>query len=181
MKNYFIGIFPDEKTVLELGKIARATREIFVNQGVNMKWIEPDKFHITLGFLGKNINSISLFFIKSKLKKIETPKFQISIEKLKLGISNNYRDLLFLSLDKGADELREIVPSIHQELGIKREQAFIPHISLGRISKDISDQEFLNLTTLVNRFNKDYEINLTFNSSNPLLIESDMINYKVIS
>lgn len=183
MKNYFIGIFPDENTKRRISMVARDFGGIFESQGIHVRWALPENFHISILFLGKDLNFVSKFIKKRSFQKYVNQKFlpfPITLGDVKLGISNRYRELIFLSIENGADELRNSVLDLSAFMKTKRDQIFIPHMTLGRVSKDLSDEEYRNLISEIARFNSEKNVSIEFTASKIEFIESDMISYRVI-
>lgn len=183
MRDYFIGVFPTEEAVNKITRISAEIAEMFATQGIPVRWIEPEKYHVTVLFAGKNMNFFRKKFVSYRLKRYRFAPFAVSLGEVKLGISKKYREIVFLSVENGADQLRDIVPDLAARLHINRETVFIPHISLGRVSKDLSDMEFKNLTDDIELFNKHCKefCDIEFPANKLYFVESDMKEYRLVA
>lgn len=182
LKDYFIGIFPDQKTVETLTDISARAAEIFSTQGIPIRWMQPDKYNISILFAGKSLNFFKKKFISYRLGKYEFKPFEISMGHIKLGISKKYRELVFFTVEDGADQMRDMVLDLSGKLKVQRESAFIPHITLGRVNKDLSDMEFKNLTDDITRLNKLMMKMpaIKFAVKKLYFVESDGENFKLV-
>jgi len=149
MKNYFLGLFPDPEVSKRIAKTTIEIRKIFASQGINVKWVEPEKYHLSLLFIGHQISFLRKLIIKNRVNNYHFSPFNIEISGFKAGISNRYRELVFMTIGQGADQLRELVTDLSMKTGVQRDQVFIPHITLGRVGKDLTDQEYSNILTEV--------------------------------
>jgi len=155
-------------------------RPIFESQGINVNWVKEENFHVSIIFVGHDIGIVKKQLVKVSLNKLAFTPFKISIEKIKLGISSKYRELVYLSIDRGADELREELLRVVKTASVKREQAFIPHITLGRVSKELTNEEYRNLSSQIDIFNKKNKIDIEFDAEKLLFMESDLTNYRIV-
>lgn len=179
MKNYFLGIFPDQKTNYKIRKIVGEVGRVFSGQGIDVRWINPDNFHVSVIYLGHKLPFLKRQIITSKIKKIKFDTLDISIKNCSLGISRKYKGLVYLSIDKGGDALRDMVYTIRERLGVDDIGQYIPHISIGRVSKELSGQEYQNLLVDLRVINKtiDYS-DILFRGYYLDMVESDLVNYK---
>ena len=138
MKNYFFGIFPDEQSKNQIARIIGSLSLVFKSQGTSINWAKPEQYHISLLFIGKNISFVNKALINLALKKFESRTFKVKFGKAKLGISNKYRELVNLSVEEGGEDMRNMVFDLSTKLHIKRDQAFLPNLTLGRVTKDLS-------------------------------------------
>ena len=117
-----------------------------------------------------------------KLKKIVLKKFSVRLDKANLGIQRSYKELVYLSLLSGGDEIRDML----YQLGLygirtKDYEIFIPHVTLGRVNKVVSDEEYKNLSLDVRNVNKDLKVNdIRFDVKEIHLIESSEGSISVI-
>lgn len=180
MKNFFIAIQPEIETRKMFNDLVDFIKPMFSSQEINVNWTKQENFHVSILFVGRDINIIRKNFIKLSLNRLAFQPFNISIDKVKLGISSKYRELVYLSIDEGADDLREELLKIVKFVGVKRDQMFIPHITLGRVSKELTDEEYKNLSSQIDKFNKDNKIEINFEASKPVFLERDLNEYKVL-
>jgi 2'-5' RNA ligase len=181
-KDYFIGIFPDQKAIEKLTDFSAKVAEIFSTQGIPVRWMRPEKYHVTVLYVGKNINIVRKMFVSYRLKRYSFKSFDITLGHIKLGISKKYRELVLFTVEGGADDLRDLVLDLEGKIKVQREFAFIPHVSLGRVSKDLSDMEFKNLTDDIARLNEEVlrAKPIKFHASKLYFMESDLQTYKEV-
>jgi len=136
---------------------------------------------MTLLFLGERFNFINNILFRFKLRDIKFKPFKIVFNTVKLGISRKYKELVYLDVKEGGDNLRALYLELRKRLGIKDEGNFVPHLTLGRISKDLSSQEYSNICKDLSIVTKGLNIkDIEFYVDNLYLIKSSDGNYKVL-
>ena len=105
-----------------------------------VKWINSDKFHLTLRFLG-NTEKSEVAGLTAGLNKIKPgfnkPNFQIS----DIGFcpDRKYPNVVFIGLKESGNNSAKVIEMIDDiiiPLGIKPDKKFVPHITLGRFKHD---------------------------------------------
>jgi len=152
--SYFLAFVPDKESVNRIKSIVKEVDSLFSDFGIPVRWVKPDTYHITLYYLGENLPFFNQMLLKRKLKKIKFKKFKISFKNIKVGISRSYKELVYLDLSKGGEELRELLSQVRREIGGKDTSLFIPHLTLGRISEDLSKEEYRNVSTDIAKLSK---------------------------
>ncbi len=112
---------------------------------MNIRWVEPKYLHMTLKFFGptsdKRIEKIRKSIEKALVGK---NKFEFSVTKLRMFGSKNSPKVLWWGIDKES-ELKSLVAGLQNEfdtIGLYSDrQNFVPHITLGRITK-VNSQSF---------------------------------------
>jgi 2'-5' RNA ligase len=179
--NYFLAFFPDEKTNYKIRKVVGELGRVFDGQEIQVRWLKPEKFHVTTLFLGNNLNILSKSLLSMKLTKFDIPRFEINFEKAALGLSRRERERICLSIGKGGDELRELVFNLRNHLKINDPRLFVPHLTLGRVSKDLTDEEFRNLNQDLRVVNKNLKVDdIAFTPKSIAFIESDLEEYRIL-
>jgi 2'-5' RNA ligase len=183
LKNYFLAIFPPDECAAEIFKSRQKIEGPFDSLDIPVRWTLENHLHISILFFGNDLNFLQLFMIKRKIAKFHIEKpFEVSFSSPKIGISNRYHELIYLPVEQGAEELRELLLSISNQLHFTRDHSFIPHLTLGRVSKDLSDQEFRNIKHEVERNeNSDANVNCVFKVEHLYLVESDLETYTILS
>lgn len=153
--SHFLGIFPDEKASYQLRKLLANYGRLFDAQGVPITLVRPEQFHMTLVYFGQQLGFVRREALAWKLRRYPFKPLTIGLDRVRLGISRNYKELLFASVNSGADTLRETVFDLSRKLGVRDDKVFIPHITLGRVSKDLMDQEYNNLNEDIQRINRE--------------------------
>lgn len=181
MKNYFLGFFLDSTSNHKVRKVVGEVGRVFDGQDINVRWNKPDNYHISLLYIGLNINPINLFFIESKLKKIRIPRFKISLDKCDLGIVRHYKGLVYLSVKDGGEHLRDLVFTFRNTFNSGDASIYLPHLSLGRASKDLSNEEQRNIQSDLRNITPSLKLNeIVFDSTSLYLVESTNGDYKLL-
>jgi len=179
--NYFVGIVPDDSTNHKIRKVVREVGRMFDGQQIPVRWINPETFHVTVLFVGKDISFIRKIFLKNKVKKITFKPFKISFKSLKLGISGKYKELVYLSINQGDDEMRSITEQLDPKGNIREANSFIPHLTLGRVSKELTEEEYRNLSRDIVRESNQLDIkNISFEVKEVFLLKSKEGIYKIV-
>jgi len=66
---------------------------------------------------------------------------------------------LYLDLVEGGDEMRELYLQLREITGAKEDINFIPHMTLGRVNKDLTTQEYMNIVKDLNVVTKQLKVN----------------------
>jgi 2'-5' RNA ligase len=179
--NYFLAFFPDEKTNYKIRKVVGELGRVFDGQEIDVRWVKPEKFHVIAVFLGNDLNFVSKLLLEMKLGKFQVPRFGIRFEKASLGLSRRAKEKICLTISEGGDELRNLVFDLRNRLGINDPNLFIPHLTLGRVNKDLTDEEFRNLNQDIRVVNKKLKVpDISFTPESMSFIESDLETYKVL-
>lgn len=179
--NFFFGFFPDQNTNFKVRKIVGEVGRVFEDFDIPVRWSKPDTYHVTLLYIGPRFNIINNIFIRFKLKDLKFKPFKIVFNTVKLGISRRYKELVYLDVKEGGDDLRALYLGLREKLNIKDEGNFVPHLTLGRISKDLSTQEYSNICKDLSVVTEGLHIkDVEFYVDNLYLIKSSDGNYKVL-
>ena len=123
------------------GKIAGVQAELKKQLEVhNIKWENPEKFHLTLRFLG-DINEEKIPELDAVLDRLKFDFESIKFKTAGTGFFPNprYPNVAFLALEElnsNTVRLLEFIDKIIYTFGVKPEKRFIPHITLGRFGKN---------------------------------------------
>ncbi|HVX92689.1 MAG TPA: hypothetical protein VHA74_01080 [Candidatus Dojkabacteria bacterium] len=179
--NYFLGFYPNQESSYRVGKIISTLDSIFDGQNIKVRWVTPDKYHISLLYLGSDLNFIERFLLDWKLKNFKIPAIKVKFDKVAVGISRGYKELVYFTIGEGGEEMRKLTFDLRNLLKKNDSEKFIPHLTLGRISKDLSDEEFKNITLDVREMNKGLKLDdISFTTKKLLLIQSDTTTYQVV-
>lgn len=107
------------------------------NKITDVKWVKKENLHLTLKFLGE-VNAPTLQLIEESIKKIggEEEKFNFSAAYISGFPTKKSSRVVFIGIDKGVDKIQELMKKIDEEMyhiGFKKEQSYIPHITIGRV------------------------------------------------
>lgn len=115
---------------------------------LKLKWVPKENYHITLKFLGNQPQTIVVDIKKALEKAVENEEiFSYKLEKLGVFPSKSRPRVFWVGVGNGSNELIRIQEKIDIELtkiGFEREKrSFHPHLTIARIKKPISLDEFL--------------------------------------
>lgn len=133
----FIAIDIDEEAINNIKILQNDLRKF----KANLKWTEPETWHITLKFLGETKKDlISEIEKKCKIIGLKYTPFYLSFKGLSAFPNLRMPRVVFIDCD-GGDMLKKIVNDIEIELetlGFEKEKReFHPHLTLARI-KDLN-------------------------------------------
>lgn len=178
--NLFLGFSPDEESKKKIIEVRDGVKEVFEGFDIKVRWSNPKTYHMTLLFLGEGASFLKIFMCKQKLKKFVFRKFKVKFNSVKLGISRKYRELLYLDLLEGGEEMRQLYLELKKLTGTKEDVNFIPHLTLGRINKDLSTQEYMNIVKDLSVVTKNLKVNeIEFEVQNIELVKSENGLYTV--
>lgn len=140
----FISLNLSEETRAILKTFQKSVKEdLGFPESRKVKWESPDKFHITLFFLG-DISDNKVEELKDEFKKIHEEK--IGTISMEFGKLNAFPDIfkprvLFAEvIEKECKlyKLNDAINSIMKRNGFEESGKFHPHITLGRVRRDSS-------------------------------------------
>jgi len=153
MKRLFIAvsIVPDSNTL----KVYDYLRNTLSYN--NIKWVEPNRFHLTFKFLG-NTRESEIPHITEVIKTTAEMHSILNIELNKVGIfGSRYKPrVIWFGITQNM-QLESLVMDLLDNLDslgfLKDRQNFVPHITIGRINKIIDKQLFnKSIDTVQNKF-----------------------------
>ena len=117
--------------------------------GADVKWVRPEKIHLTLKFLGniyeerlgqvKTVNESKLDQVKAALNNVSLKHkpFKISLFKLGCFPRLEHPRVIWVGIDAGCAEIEAIAGELEEELeklGFPKEKrSFSAHLTLGRV------------------------------------------------
>ncbi len=176
--SYFLGFLSDKESNSKIRRVLGEVRIVFEDFDIPVRWVKPNTYHITLYYLGENYSFINRALLKKKILKVPFPKIDVSFNSVKVGISRNYKELVYLDLLEGGDQLRELLLTVRRALGGQDSSMFVPHLTIGRISKDLSKEEYRNISIDIARLSKKLKLeDIKFTLDSIYLIESKNGDY----
>ena len=160
MKRLFIAIriIPDQNMLDQYNSLKESLN------AHNIRWVEPDKFHITLKFLGDTSDEV-ISDVNKVIIDTFVSKRSFNIELIKTGIFGSRYDprVIWFGIDNCqplTDIATELIDNLHNAGFNKDRQNFVPHLTVGRINK-ISDKKSFNavIEKFRNSYLQKYEIN----------------------
>lgn len=153
MKRLFIAIkiLPDENML----KNYCSLRESLRNN--NIRWVEPDKFHLTIKFLGDtsddaivDVNNVIIDSLESK------SSFNIELKNTEIFGSRYDPRVIWYGIEENSnlqDLSNDVINKLHNIGFLKDRQNFVPHLTIGRI-KEIEDKKIFN--NVINNYRNIY-------------------------
>ena len=179
--NYFLGFFPSDEARNCIKKAVREVGKCFDGFEIPVRWLEPEMYQMTLLNLGNSMPFYKLIYYKYKLKPFYLRRFKVRFNTVKLGISRKYKELIYLDLLEGGDEMRKTFMELRKIFNLKSENNFVPHLTLGRVSKDLTNQEYSNVCRDLTRVSESIDVKeIEFYVSNLELVQNDDHSYKVL-
>jgi 2'-5' RNA ligase len=143
--NHFLGFFIDDESRKKIVESVGGISNIFSDMGIQVRWIKPSNYHINLQNLNGDLGPIKKLHISKKIGETFKSSITVSMGDIKLGINRNMRSLLYMEIEQGGDTLRELKYEMVNAFKLKDNVHFLPHIAIGRINKDLSNQEISNI------------------------------------
>jgi 2'-5' RNA ligase len=123
----FFALWPDEEVRVTLGKLLRSLRRT-----VRGRWVEPDKFHLTLAFLGA-VPPGRLPELAAMVECLDPPRFELVLDRLECWRHNRVLCLGASQMPPPMLELVRVLNSNLREAGFPIEQRpFRAHLTLAR-------------------------------------------------
>ena len=134
----FLSLNPSAGIISELEKIQNRLKELYLEQKI--RWEEPEKLHLTLRFLGDTdeLNVTPLLDTLNRLK-FDFEKIIFETERVGFFPNNRYPNVIYTGLIEkwnNSDKLVGFIDRIIYNFGVKPDKRFIPHITLGRFSRN---------------------------------------------
>lgn len=133
----FLSLNPAENIISELALIQRELKSLYPSG--NIRWEEPDKFHLTLRFLG-DVNEIDVEPLSETLQRLKFGFELILFEAQRVGFfpETKFPNVIYAGFKESgnnSDVLVGFIDRIIHNFGVKPEKRFIPHITLGRFNR----------------------------------------------
>jgi len=122
-------------------RIAEIQKELQTKLGGHLiKWENPEKFHLTVRFLG-DVKENDVENLKDELEKINWDFESLKFTSNGIGFFPNARkpNVVFIGLDEegsGSKKLVDNIDKVITEYGIQPDNRFVAHITLGRFRKE---------------------------------------------
>ncbi len=167
---FFLGFCPDKEAIKKIRKVSSELGKVFDDFDISVRWSNPDSYHMMMVPLDIKFPFLEIPILKYRMLKYCFSPFKVVFNTGKLGISRKYKELVYLDVKEGGEEMRKMYLDIRKFLGKKDQGNFIPHLVLGRISKDLCDQEYTNISRDLYRVAKGLDIQDIHFSVNALKI-----------
>ncbi len=126
-------------------------------RGESVRWVRPEGIHLTLKFLNEISNS-SLGEIRQTLEREIEKHPPCTLRVGGFGCFPNRRKprVLWIGITEDEGTLAQVQSSIHEKLvplGFEKEgRPFHPHLTLGRVRRNVSRSDLTQLQDAVNEF-----------------------------
>lgn len=179
--DFFLGFCPDENANSKIKKVVGEVGKIFDGLQIPVRWSDPTSFHLYILTLGHSFSFFRLLWFKYKLKGFSIKPFKVVFNTVHIGISRKYKELIYLDLKEGGEEMREILYELRKRLVIRDQGKFIPHLVLGRVSEDLSNQEYTNISKDLYRVAKELDIKkIEFNVTGLKLVKNTSKGFAIL-
>jgi 2'-5' RNA ligase len=134
----FLSLNLDDPVKIKIAEIQKELQKSL--SGHKIKWENPEKFHLTLRFLG-DVSDDDLTEIKEGLEKANPGFENIKFNSSGIGFFPNSRkpNVVFIALEEEGSNSEKLVQEIDKvitKLGIKPDKKFVAHITLGRFRRE---------------------------------------------
>lgn len=133
-------------------RIAEIQKELHSKLGGHLiKWENPEKFHLTVRFLG-DVKENDVESLKDELEKLNWDFESLKFTSGGIGFFPNPRkpNVVFTGLDEegtGSKKLVDNIDKVLSKFGIQPDKKFVAHITLGRFRrenrKSVDEQELV--------------------------------------
>ncbi|GAB4030337.1 MAG: RNA 2',3'-cyclic phosphodiesterase [Elusimicrobiota bacterium] len=129
----------------------RLSEELAFLSGEKLKRVKKENIHITLFFMGQALSLNDKERFLSLMEGLNFPSFDLSIGKAGCFKKGSFPEVLWLSLEKGENEVRSLHSSLRERLlsaGLCFSGDFIPHITVARAKGQVEPsvmERFLSL------------------------------------
>jgi len=132
----FLAINTNEKVKSSISEIINKLKK----SGANVKWVDPQKAHLTLKFFGETDNqTIEQIKLNTKNALGKFNNFNIQVKNLgSFPFNRNYIKVVWAGVEKtkSIQNLYDELNKIFNKIGFPPDHKnFIPHITLGRVKK----------------------------------------------
>lgn len=138
----FVACDFSQDTLTKVGAISKELQEKL--RGVPIRWVSPDLYHLTLQFLGE-VPDVKIRHIAPRLAAVAENFPRIPVRLSGAGCFPSLRNAqtIWLGLDNNP-KLRQLAEDLRGALlplGFEDETRFKPHLTLGRLDRNASDEQ----------------------------------------
>lgn len=181
MKSYHLGFLIKSDVNYKLRKIVGEIGRVFDGQNIPVTWFNPETFTVEVMNFGYSFHFLKRFLLEQKLSKVVANRIEVNFNKCEVGIFRKYKGLIYISLESKENRLRDFVFTIRGRLKIDDFSNYIPRISVGRVNKDITTQEYTNIKSDLNNISSSMVLDdIKFNLEDLVLYEINNSQLKVL-
>ncbi len=147
----FIAIELPDEVKLALGRLEARLK---AGKQSGVKWVDPNSIHLTLQFLG-DIPADSIGEITAAIEEASRAVSPFHLEVKDLGVFPNLKrvQVVWVGISGEIDKLGQLQKGIEsnlEQLGFAPEtRPFTPHLTLGRVQRQVSSEEQQRLGQLI--------------------------------
>lgn len=134
----FLSLVPSPEEIEVLKEEQEAIRKGFSPD--NLHWEDPEKFHLTLRFLGDmDENKVEALINTLDRMKFDFGSIEFTTDKIGLFPDSKYPNVIYEGLKEtgnNSEVLVGFIDKIIHNFGIKPDKRFIPHITIGRFNRN---------------------------------------------
>ena len=134
----FLSLNLDNKSAETIKSYQNELKKCLSNYDI--KWEDPEKFHLTLRFLGNlRIENLEPLIFTCRRLSPDFDEIRYTTNGIGLFPGNKYPRVIFFSLNESGnntESLLSLIDKIIFNFGVKPEKRFIPHITVGRFKKN---------------------------------------------
>jgi 2'-5' RNA ligase len=138
-KRLFVGVRVSVPTANALSGAAETLARRARDAGIDIRWVAPVSYHVTLCFLGNTrVDAISAIRDALDLATVETPAFKLKTSRLGVFPSLDKPRVLWAGVEEQTGELAKLatrVGAAMKQLGYGDDKPFHAHVTIGRIKE----------------------------------------------
>lgn len=156
--SFFVGFYPNKEVCKQIKEVSNGIKSTFDGLNLDVRWSKREDYYISIVYLGENPPFWKMLYFKHKMANFSFKKFDIQFGAIKVGSSKRNKGLIFLEVLEGGDDIRELCLALRKSLRLKQDINLIPKITLGRLNKEMSQQEYSNLVKGISTISKSLKI-----------------------
>ena len=138
----FVAVIPDTEARVRVGEAIRACRRRTGALNTSIRWVEPEKLHLTVAFLGNVHPGVTNEIVKALKRAWLQVVFRITLSSAGIFPAAGIPKVLWIGVGNGKSEvgtLREEVKARLEPLGLSlKRNAYRPHLTVGRVKQATS-------------------------------------------
>ncbi|PTD93901.1 RNA 2',3'-cyclic phosphodiesterase [archaeon SCG-AAA382B04] len=132
----------------------------------DINYVDPEKVHITLKFLGDNVRENQVSEIERRLNRAVSSfsSFSASIEKVGVFPNLDFIKVIWLGVERGEEKFKDLFREIEEEMtkfGFEEaEHEFTPHATIGRVNSGRNKDQLIRvLNNIEEKYVGEIEVN----------------------
>jgi 2'-5' RNA ligase len=142
VKRLFIAVDLDERTRDEVAQVVLRIKSHVTSR---VTWVQPDRLHLTLAFLGNADPALELTAMAAVAFPVDIPPFDLAFSELGVFPPKGPPRVLWLGIRQGLDGLRRLHAVVQERLGVASPEPYHPHLTLARFRDRMSRGDLAKL------------------------------------